>query len=342
MSKEPSAKSMRDEIRNWSRKSGERYMDLLGVNRKAYLKLQQEGSAAAEDLSRQYLSSREQDGTEIAGHHKRRLDRLRSLPRTDYGLPSPEGDFTWPDDRLPDRPPDERPFDELPEFPSALDLICHYSAVTTLDTAARHTHDTLSNGVATPADFTDDLAEGVNLCMPAIAITSLSSASVTDPMLRGFTSFFRFNFTPPATETYRFKPAAFVNGFAYTLEVGGILGGVHVPPTWSTSIRLVLRVSQFESGFYRLIEREILQVDQTGRHSNVVSYDSTSDARAAIEGTLEANHRVHVVVGLRVDLSTVNSFPSARFDGLEQYFKVPEVYVDRLVCRRLGRALPRP
>lgn len=338
MSKESSAKSMRDEIRNWSRKSGERYMDLLGVNRKDYMKLQQEGSAAAEDLARQYLSSREQDGTEIAGHHQRRIDRLRSLPRKDYGLPSPEGGFPWPDGPLPDRPPDDRPFDELPEFPSALDLICHYSAVTTLDTVARHTHDTLSDGVATPADFTDDLSEGVNLCMPAAEITTLTTENISDPTLRGFTSFFRFNFTPPATDTYRFKPAAFANGFAYTLEVGGILGGMHVPATWSTSIRLVFRVSQFESGFYRLIEREILQVDQsTGRHSNVVSYDSTSDVGAAIEGTLEANHRVHVVVGLRVDLSTVNSFPNARFDGLEQYFKVPEVYVDKLVCRRPGR-----
>ena len=341
MAKDKSPESMRTSLRDWSIKTGERYLDLLNVNRKEYAKVLKEGSLAAEDLSRRYSSSQEQDGSELAAHHQKRLDRLRSRPRGDYEMPGRDGDFPWPD-RVPDRPPDDRPFDERPEFPSPLDFVCRYSPVVTLDTAPIHTHNSIGGGVATPASFTDDLSAGVNLCQPFAGITSVSSASLADPIQIGFTSGFRFNFTPPTTDTYRFKPAAFVNGFAYTLEVGGILAGAFVGPTWSTSVRLTFRVTQLASAFTRSIDRPILDVAQGDPHSNVISYDATSDSGAVIEAELDGNIRAHVVVGLRGVLTSVNSFPSVRFDGLEQYFKVPEVYVDRLICRRVGTRLVIP
>jgi hypothetical protein len=319
--------SIRDSLRDSASKFGQRYMDFLGINRKEYSKLLDEGSAAAQNLAKQYPSTREHDGSEIAAHHKNRLDWVRKHPRGDH----------WEPEFPPDRPPDEHPFDELPDFPSGLEQICYYTPVVTLDTPARHLHTIDTDGEESTASFTDDLSTGLNQCLPSAQIVTLRpNNTIADPTTAGFYSSFRFNFTPPTTDTYRFKPAAFVNGFAYTLEVGGILNGIHVGPTWSINAHLTLRVSQFETNFYRLIEREIVNLDESGVSSDGVTYDATSDTRAALEGQLEANHRVHVVVGFKVTLRSPNSFPSIRFDGFEQYFKVPEVYVDKLKCYRLG------
>ncbi len=331
MSKSPT--SMRESLRESARGMGERYFDALKIDSRKYLKLLEEQAGIAKELSGRYLSTPESDGSEIAAHHRRRLDRWRDRERPPF----------WEPDFPPGRPPDERPFDELPEFPQALDRLCHYTSVVTLDTVARHTHTIDRNGETSDASFSDDLAAGVNLCTPAVDIVTMRPGTrVAEPTTAGFNSAFRFNFTPPSNETYRFTPAAFVNGFAFTLEVGGILQGIHVGPTWSTSLHLTIRVSQFDSGFYRAIEREVLRVDQTNDSSNEVIYDSTSDVGASLEAALDANQRVHVVIGLRAELRSPNSFPSVRFDGLEQYFKVPEVHVDKLECRTLGTRLVLP
>ena len=53
-----------------------------------------------------------------------------------------------------------------------------------------------------------------------------------------------------------------------------------------------------------------------------------------MEAALEGNRRADVVVSLAAALKTVNSFPSLRFDGNQQHFMVPEVYVDVLKCGR--------
>ncbi len=43
-----------------------------------------------------------------------------------------------------------------------------------------------------------------------------------------------------------------------------------------------------------------------------------------------------MTVTLAAKLSTLNSFPSVRFDQTYNYFMVPEIYVDVLKCGRRG------
>jgi hypothetical protein len=331
MANKPSGKSLREDLRDYAKKSGERQMDLLRINRKEFQKMQQENSAVAQELSRSYRSSAEQDGSRVAAFHKRRLDSLRGMPPDPGGF---EDEFPWGDEPMPGMPPDGRPFDWQPEFPKDPRGACHYESLPTLDTSNGHSHRTFVNGVGQDNAFNDDLSEGVNLCQPVVEITSLTSENINDPTLQSLRSIFRFRFRPSSGATYRFRPAAFVNGYAYTLEVGGVFDGSFRGPIWSTRVKLVTSVSQFTAGIFQSIEREILRVDQTGgQSSNNVVYDSTSDLSAAISATLEANRAAVVTVKLQVDLSTINSFPSVRFDGQGQYFMVPEIYVDKLVCR---------
>jgi len=330
MANKPSAKSLREDLRDYARKSGERQMDLLRINRKEFQKMQQENSAAAQELSRSYRSSAEQDGRQFAAYHKRRLDSLRGMPPDPGGF---EDDFPWGDEPMPGMPPDGRPFDWQPSFPRDPRAACHYENLPTLDTSTGHSHRTFVNGVGQDNDFIDDLSEGVNSCQPVAEITSLTSTNINDPTLQSLRSIFRFRFRPSSADTYRFRPAAFVNGFAYTLEVGGIFDGSYRGPIWSTSVKLVTSVTQLSAGVFQSVEREILRVDQTGGESSrSVVYDSTSDPSAAISVQLEASRAAVVIVKLQVELSTINSFPSVRFDGQDQYFKVPEIYVDKLVC----------
>jgi hypothetical protein len=330
MTDQPSGKSLREDLRNYARKSGERQMDLLRINRKEFQKMQQENSAVAQELSRSYRSSAEQDGSRIAAFHKRRLDSLRGMPPDPSGF---EGDFPWGDEPMPGLPPDGRPFDWQPNFPRDPHGACHYESLPTLDTANAHSHRTFVNDVGQDNTFNDDLSEGVNLCQPVVEITSLRSENINDPTLQSLSSVFRFRFRPSTASTYRFRPAAFVNGHAYTLEVGGVFDGAYHGPIWSVSVKLVTSVSQLGAGIFQSIEREILRADQAGGQSsrNVV-YDSTSDPSAAISVTLDANLAAVVIVKLQVELSTINSFPSVRFDGAGQYFQVPEINVDKLVC----------
>lgn len=331
MAKQPSGKSLREDLRSYARKSGERHMDLLRINRKEFQKMQQENSAVAQELSRSYRSSAEQDGSRFAAYHKRRLDFLRGMPPDPGGF---EDDFPWGDEPMPGMPPDGRPFDWQPNFPRDPHGACHYESLPALDTSTGHSHRTFVNGVGQDNAFNDDLSEGVNLCQPVVEIVSLTSENINDPTLQSLSSVFRFRFRPPTASTYRFRPAAFLNGHAYTFEVGGIFDGEYRGPIWSTSVKLVTSVSQVGAGIFHSIEREILSVDQTGgvTSSNVV-YDSTSDAAAATSVQLEANLPARIIIKLQIDLSTINSFPSVRFDGADQYFKVPEINVDKLVCR---------
>ena len=343
--KSPKDKSLRAQLRTRATELNEREMKILGINRKDYRRLKDDASGVARQLSKDYLQSAEQDGTRISAHHDRRLASLRATPRRrgwqlnfgdgfpgDPFEPEPPRDFGNEAGEFPPEgfPPEGRPFDEKPEFP---EIVCFYTPITTLDTVARHVHTNIVDGVSSDASFTDDLTEGRNQCQPFAELVSLLEEGDKEV---GFRSAFRFNFMPATSDTFRFHPAAFVNGFAFTFEQGGINNGMFLGPRWSINLRMTLRVSQFSSGFYRLITREVFSAEQGDSTSNEIFYDSTSDARATLSAFLEANSRAHVVVAFEADLRSRNSFPSVRFDGAEQYFKVPEVYVDRLECHREG------
>ena len=337
MAKDSSSKSLREDLRNRARKSGERQMDLLRINRKEYLKSLEENSAAAKEISRSYLSSAEQDGSTVAAYHKRRLDFLRGTPRPDSD-PAPDdpraNDFPWPDGPMPGMPPDGRPFDWEPEFPRRPEGACHYERVVTLDTVVSHIHQSIANGVTTPGTFNDDLTAGENVCQPFVELTSLSSESLDDPTLMTLRSIFRFRFRPTNAGIHQFRPAAFVNGYAYTLEVSGIFAGQYIGPIWSTKVSLVTSAAQRFTGAFSSNQRTFLTLEPGGAQpSGNVVYDSTSGFGVPVSIQLAAGAPTIVAVELRVELSSINSFPSVRFDGADQYFKVPEVYVDKLVCR---------
>lgn len=357
MAKPPKDNSLIAQLRLHASELTQRQMKVLGINRKDYLRLREDASAVAHQLSKNYLQSQEQDGSRVAAHQQRRLSSLRSTPRRarweagnfpgdPSGFPGDPSDPTNPDlpqDFLPDPddlplegfPPEGRPFDDRPVFP---EIKCFYKPLTTLDTVARHGHQTVVDGVVTDASFTDDLAAGINLCHPVAEIVSLLEEGQKEV---GFISAFRFNFTPAGFGTFRFKPAAFVNGFAFTYEQSGISGGMYIGPQWSISVNLTLRVSQFLSGVFQRITRPVFSATNGDSTSSEVFYDSTSDTGADLAVDLEANQRAHVVVTLSATLRSLNSFPSVRFDGNEQYFKVPEVYVDQLECVRKGTLLIR-
>ena len=356
MAKSPKQASLITLLRQRSSELTQRQMKIFGINRKDYLRLQEDASGVARQLSKDYLNSDEQDGSRIAAHQQRRLAFLRSAPRRSRweagnfpgdpsgfpGDPSdprppdlPEG-FPDPDDFSPEGfPPEGRPFDDKPVFP---EIKCFYKPLTTLDTVARHVHQNVVDRVVSDASFTDDLSAGVNLCQPFAEIISLLEEGEKEV---AFTSSFRFNFTPAGFGTFRFKPAAFVNGFAFTNEQSGITGGMYVGPQWSISVNLTLRVSQFLSGVFQRITRPVFSSEQGDLTSAEVFYDSTSDVGADLAVDLEPNQRAHVVVTLATTLRSLNSFPSVRFDGTEQYFKVPEIYVDQLECVRKGTLLIR-
>jgi len=357
MAKPPKDHSLVMQLRQRSSELTQRQMKIFGINRKDYLRLQEDASAVARQLSKDYLHSQEQDGSRIAAHQQRRLASLRATPRRarwesgsfpgdPSGFPGDPSDPTNPDfppdfpsdrdDLLPEGfPPEGRPFDDKPVFP---EIKCFYKPLTTLDTVARHGHQDVMDGAVTDASFTDDLTAGINLCHPVAEIVSLLEEGQKEV---GFISAFRFNFTPAAFGTFRFKPAAFVNGFAFTYEESGITGGVYVGPEWSISVNLTLRVSQFLSGVFQRITRPVFSATDGDLTSAEVFYDSTSDVGADLAVDLEANQRAHVVVTLSATLRSLNSFPSLRFDGSEQYFKVPEIYVDQLECVRKGLRLIR-
>lgn len=353
MAKPPKENSLVTQLRHHASEITQRQMKILGINRKDYLRLLDEGSSVARQLSKDYLHCKEQDGSRIAAHQQRRLAALRatprrarweaaSFPRDPSGFPGDPGDPIGPDlpigpDDFPPEgfPPEGRPFDDKPVFP---EIKCFYKPLTTLDTVARHVHQNVVDGVVTDATFTDDLAAGVNLCHPVAEIVSLLEEGEKEV---GFLSSFRFNFTPAGFGTFRFKPAAFVNGFAFTYEQSGISGGIYVGPQWSISVNLTLRVSQFLSGTFQRITRPVFSATQGVSPSADVFYDSTSDTEADLAVDLESNQRAHVVVTLSATLRSLNSFPSLRFDGTEQYFKVPEIYVDHLECVRQGTLLIR-